>query len=143
MQQIGRNCAVSKIGGEKEEKKKKLEQQSRKKEGGEGWPSHSDIYTVYRVAPNVRLGYTFHGLTFGVFGKALSRFLGGGKQATQDLHGEGGTKKDRNLLSPSLPYTPFSSPPLHTNASLMARFRGGAERGEEGGTQINSVDAES
>ncbi len=35
MQQIGRNCAVSKIGGEKKEKKKKLEQQSRKKEGGE------------------------------------------------------------------------------------------------------------
>ncbi len=96
---------------------------------------------VYRVAPNIRLGYAFHGITFGVFGKALSRFRE--RETGYKTCLEGGHKKDRNLLSPSLPYTPFSSPLLHTNASLMARFRGGAEKGEEGGTQINSVDAES
>ncbi len=97
---------------------------------------------VYRVAPNIRLRYAFHGLTFGVFGKALSR-CGGRETGYTRLAWRGGTKKIE-IFSLLLFFTLLFRPPLlHTNASLMARFRGGAERGEEGGTQINSVDAES
>ncbi len=110
MQQIGRNCAVSKIGEKKKEKKKKLEQQSReKRRGGEGWPSHSDIYT-YRVAPNIRPRYAFHGLTFGVFGKALSRFRERETGYKTCLEG-GGTKKIE-IFSLLLFLTLLFRPPL-------------------------------
>ncbi len=114
MQQIGRNCAVSKIGGEKEEKKKKLEQQSRKKGGGRGMAKSLRHLHVYRVALNIRLGCAFHGLTFGVFGKALSR-CGGRETGYTRLAwrgGAGGGTKKIEIFSLLLFLTLLFRPPL-------------------------------
>ena len=92
MQQIGRNCAVSKIGGEKKEKKKKLEQQSRKKEGGErdGQVTPTSTRTGWLRIFGLDMHFTVSHLASS--GRPCL-VVGGGKQATQDLLGGGAQKR--------------------------------------------------